>query len=71
MSIFRPYPVLRQVIVVSKTGQSFKGVIWSKRGGHIVLKNAQILQDGGMRTPMDGELLIERANVDFIQVLPS
>ncbi|WP_234321295.1 hypothetical protein [Streptomyces katrae] len=48
--------------------KAFAGVLWAKRGPLLVLKDATLMQHGAADTPMDGEVLIERSKVDFIQV---
>ena len=48
------YPVLRRVIVSTKTDKSFRGVLWRRRGGYVVLRNAQLLKARGETVPMDG-----------------
>ena len=69
LSLFDRYPVLRKIIVNTKTGKAFRGVLWRKRGRYLVLREAELLKPSGETTPMDGELLIFRNNVDFLQVL--
>jgi small nuclear ribonucleoprotein (snRNP)-like protein len=69
MWLFSSYPCLRQVIVTLKTDRSFRGVLWRKRRGYLVLRNAEMLQPGGAIVHMDGEIVIESANVDFVQVV--
>ncbi len=63
------YPTLRKIIVNTKTGKAFRGVLWQKRGGYLVLREAELLKARGETTPMDGEVVIESTNVDFLQVL--
>ena len=63
------YPTLRRVIVNLKSDKSFRGVLWRKRGGYLVLREAELLKGGGETTPVDGEVVIEASNVDFLQVL--
>lgn len=68
--LFRPrYPVLRRVIVNTKTQLAFRGVLWARRADYLVLRNAELIQPGGQTTDIDGEIVIERANVDFLQVM--
>ena len=67
--LFNPYPCLRQVLVTTKTDRTFRGVLWRKRRGYLVLRNAEMLRERDARVKMDGELVIERANVDFLQVV--
>lgn len=63
------YPTLRRVIVNTKTGKAFRGVLWQKRGGYLVLREAELLQGRGETARLDGEVVIETSNVDFLQVL--
>lgn len=63
------YPVLRRVIVNTKTQLAFRGVLWARRADYLVLRNAELIQPGGQTTDIDGEIVIERANVDFLQVM--
>lgn len=63
------YPVLKTVIVNTKTDKAFRGVLWQRRAGYLVLRNAVLLQARGEPLAVDGELLIEVANVDFLQVI--
>lgn len=69
MSLFQRYPTLRQVVVNTKTDRSFRGVLWRKRFGYLVLRDAQVLKGRGDMTPVDGEVVIPAENVDFIQVV--
>lgn len=70
MSLFGPrYPTLRTVIVNTKTDKAFRGVLWARKGGFLVLKNAELLKPKGETTPIDGEIAIDAMNVDFIQVV--
>lgn len=67
--LFTPYPCLRQVVVNTKTDRAFRGVLWRKRRGYLVLRNVEMLQPGGAMMHMDGEVVVDSANVDFIQVV--
>jgi small nuclear ribonucleoprotein (snRNP)-like protein len=72
MNLLQKYPELRQVLINLKSGTSFKGVIFQRKGDYLVLKNAEIIQDRGQaakKQPVDGEVIIFRADVDFIQVI--
>jgi small nuclear ribonucleoprotein (snRNP)-like protein len=64
----QPYPELRTVIVNLKTGRAFKAVIWRRSGPFMVLKNATMLNDGTSKA-VDGEVLIQMADIEFIQVI--
>lgn len=75
MRLLNRYPVLRRVIVSTKTGKSFRGVLWQRRTpafgrrGYLMLRKAQLLKGRGEVVPMDGEVLILSENIDFLQVL--
>jgi hypothetical protein len=56
-------------VVVNLADKAFAGILWAKRGPLLVLKDAVLMQHGAADTPMDGEVLVERSKVDFIQVL--
>lgn len=57
----------------TKTGRSFRGVLWRKpgpfRGPYLVLKDAVLHDVTAGLMPVDGEVVIHRENVDFLQVL--
>ena len=59
---------LRKRVVVNLADKAFTGVLWAKRGPLLVLKDVVLMQHGAADTPMDGEVLVERSKVDFIQV---
>ena len=63
------YPVLQRVIVNTKTDRTFRGVLWRRRGGYLVLRNAELLKGRGEIVPVDGEVVIPAENVDFMQVV--
>lgn len=68
---FRPYPELRTVIVNLKSGTAFRGVVWRRRGPFVVLRKAELLRQAerSPATSLDGEVLVQRADIDFIQVI--
>ena len=68
--IFDRYPTLRRVVVNTKTDRVFRGVLWRKCWRYLVLRNAELVKPGGETVRVDGEVVIEVANVDFVQVLP-
>lgn len=67
MKLFNRYPVLKAVIVHTTTDRSFRGLLWERRGGFLVLRNAELLAGDGS-TPLDGDTLIPDDVVDFVQV---
>jgi len=69
MTLFDRYPTLRTVIVNTKTDRAFRGVLWRRAWGYLVLRNAEMLKTKGEVVAMDGEVMIESVNVDFVQVI--
>ena len=69
MRVFERYPELRSVVVNTRTDRAFRGVLWRRRRGYLVLRNAEMLKGRGETVPVDGEVVIPAENVDFIQVV--
>lgn len=63
----RRYAIRRRVLVNLLSGSAVDGVLWMRRGGILVLREARLIESGAEPAPMDGEVLIDRARVDFIQ----
>ena len=64
-------PLLRAVIVNLKDDSStaIRGVLWS-RGPWLTLRSPEVLKAGLAPAPLDGEVVVHRSNVAFLQVLP-
>lgn len=60
----------RRVLVNLKSGNAIGGVLWTRSRRYLVLKGAELLESGRAPVAVDGEVLVERSNVDFVQVLP-
>lgn len=58
----------RRVVVNLVGGSAIDGVLWQDRGPLIVLKDANVHNEGGS-APLDGEVVIERTRIDFVQVV--
>lgn len=65
---FRRTMIRRRVVVALKSGRSVDGVLWAQRGPLLVLKNARVYDENDVPVPADGEIVIERSAVDFVQV---
>lgn len=61
---------LRKRVVVNLPDKAFTGVLWAKRGPLLVLRGVELLEAGRAPQPIDGEIVVERARVEFIQVVP-
>lgn len=68
---WRPPCLLRVVLVslVSDPDLALRGVLWRSRGAWLVLKDGELVKPHGEPTKVDGELVIHRSNVAFLQVL--
>lgn len=63
--MFRP-AIRSRVVVNTKTDQAFEGVLWKATRRFILLKDASLVDEAGRGTPIDGEVLVDVANIDFI-----
>lgn len=59
----------RRVLVNLDTGRTFSGVLWRKNGEWLVLKDAEMIERGNAPVAVDGEVLIERSRIEFVQAL--
>lgn len=59
---------LRKRVVVNLADKAFAGVLWAKRGPLLVLRDVTLMEPGAADTALDGEVVVERSRVDFIQV---
>lgn len=60
--------ISRRVMVNLTSGSAIEGVLWDERGPLIVLRDAALHADGGS-APLDGEVVIDRSRIDFVQVV--
>jgi len=63
---------LRSVVVNLKgTSESaISGVLWRSRGPWLVLRRASIIEAHSEPVAVDGEVIVHRSHVSFVQVLP-
>lgn len=69
MFAFRRTMIRHRVIVTLITGRAFEGVVYARRGPLLILRDAAVLE-GSRRIAMDGEVVIERSRIEFVQVAP-
>jgi hypothetical protein len=63
-------PALRRLVIVnlqSDENSALRGVLWSQRGSWLVLRQCALVVPNQQPKPMDGEVLVHRSNVSFIQ----
>lgn len=63
------YPVRKRVIINTKSDKTFRGIIWKHNSQFVILKNVELLHSSKQATPVDGEVIIYRTDIDFIQVI--
>lgn len=56
----------RRVVVNLKSGQAVDGYLIRRRGSLLFLRDGN-LHEGTDPVPLDGEVIIDRAEIDFIQ----
>ncbi|MEU7103528.1 hypothetical protein ABZ951_00530 [Streptomyces sp. NPDC046215] len=57
--------------MVNLPDKAFAGVLWAQRGPLLVLRDVELLEAGRDPQRVDGEVVVERARVEFTQVLAS
>ncbi|OMB98418.1 hypothetical protein A5733_01200 [Mycobacterium sp. NS-7484] len=66
----RRHPGLnRKVLVSLYSGSAVSGVLTDVRGTWLIVKSATVFEPEMQPAQADGEILIERANVDYIQIV--
>jgi hypothetical protein len=54
---------------VNLPDKAFSGILWAKRGPLLVLRDVELLEAGRQPQRVDGEVVVERSKVEFMQVL--
>lgn len=60
---------VRKRVVVNLADKAFRAVLWAKRGPLLVLRDVTLLEPGRDPQRVDGEVVVERSRVEFVQVL--
>jgi small nuclear ribonucleoprotein (snRNP)-like protein len=68
MTGYKAVALHRTVIVNTTNGRSFRGALLSAKRDIITLGNAELLEPGQGSVPVPGIVVIERAQIDFVQV---
>lgn len=61
--------VRRRVLVQLDTGRAVVGTLWSTKAHRVVVRAAELFEPGSEPTRMDGDVVIERARVEYIQAV--
>lgn len=69
---WRPPCLLRAVLVNLRDDPStaIRGVLWSSRGPWLTFRDCSALKAASPPAKIDGDVVIHRSNVSFLQVLP-
>lgn len=65
-------PAMLRVCIVNFTddpGTAIKGVLWSSRGPWLTFRDCAILKAGASPAKLDGEIVIHRDRVAFLQAV--
>lgn len=67
----RPWRLVRarRVVVNLRSGQAIDGLLTKQEGSLLFISEARLLEGSDQPTPIDGQAVIERQTIDFIQML--
>lgn len=57
----------RRVLVSLTSGRALTGVLWVRKGRLLVLKDASLHEQGTEPAAMDGDVVIDRDRVEYVQ----
>jgi hypothetical protein len=58
------------IVNLTEKDTAIQGVLWSSRGAWLTIRDAKLLISHGSPAPIDGEIVLHRDKVAFLQVLP-
>lgn len=64
----RGWPICSRVLVNLDDGRAFDAVLYDRRGPLLILRDARLIEPGVDPVALDGEVIVERPRVTFIQV---
>jgi hypothetical protein len=59
--------VHERLLVTLVSGEAFDGLLWEHDGELLVFRDAAAVSATGGRLPVDGELILERSRVSYLQ----
>ena len=59
--------IARRVVVNLKSGRGVDGLLVRKSGDLLFMREATALEPGAAPAPIDGETVVQRGDIDFIQ----
>lgn len=67
---WRRWPIRKRVLVNLDDGRAFDGIMFARRGPLLILRQARLIEPGADPVDVDGEVIVERPRISFIQVQP-
>lgn len=68
--MFRRHPGLHRNVLVSLfSGNGVSGVLVATPGPLLILRGCMVHEPGAEAAPAEGEIVIDGANVDFVQIV--
>jgi len=59
---------LREVFVITTTtGETWRGLLYAVDGRSVVLRDAELVEGERVQVPVDGELILPRASIAYMQ----
>jgi hypothetical protein len=65
----RRHPAFAKLVLVSTGEQAFRGILVRTHGRYVVLADAFVIEQGSAPVRADGEIILHRDKVQYIQVL--
>jgi hypothetical protein len=62
-------PTRHRAFVNLVDGTTVEGVLWRNRGAYLVLRESRLHGPEGAPVPVDGEVVIDRSRVQFVQLV--
>lgn len=69
MNPYKKLAYSRRVVANLLSGRAFRGILVERRGSLLHLKQAELLEPGSAPVAVSGSVLLELAQIDFIQVV--
>ncbi len=68
-NLYKRLTYTKRCLVNLKSGAAFRGYLIKATGNIILLKAAIFIEPGAEPVEVSGEVIIEKSNIEFIQVL--